>query len=1343
MRLVNCHVDNFGGLHNFDHNFDDGLNIVLEDNGWGKTTFAAFLKAMIYGFDSRRSKDVTENERLRYKPWQGGKYGGYLVFEAEGKPYRIERTFGDTPRLDRAKVMDLSTHMQSKLNPDELGEYLFHLDANAFQRSVFINQNGILMEGNAASSIHTRLNALISQANDLAAYDGAINELTQQIKVYEKTGNRGLLGDVNRSIAEKEKVRDRLTIDIQHQDENRLRIIQIDQQLSDIDKKLLEKKKQLDKISGDAKKKEATLKLLADIELQLNPIIEQLQSIKEELGGSIPDADRLEEVKAQRERVASLEEQLKALEKTDQRLKSDLEKIQEQYNGPMPTIETLDEIQTVSSELQGVLSTKTNDIKRKPKPEGYDLLSSAIQKDESYLQKLNEAIDSETVIRNGIVKRDAIIVEKKHASEQWEAKKKQYHALEEDSSRLQQELKKRESLTPEQCEESISRLEELQKTVQAIENRTNDLKKAELTTEESDKLEAAGEQPSEDSAKEALSKVRNAAHLKAETTALDLRMEGEQSRINGLKSSISDLQKAEGQQIDPVKEPKNTINILLLIAGIVLAAVMVVLWLKEKSTILLAGAGVGALLAIIGAVGLSGYKGKVQRYASYQDAVKDRDEKRKAIDETQQKLNESLSSIGTLSREIEDKKHEQEQNDKEVEAWLAKFQGDTSDLSESSIHVVMDRAADIQKLQQKKTAAQSIEAEIRVMNMTRENEWEKISKQHPEIKKMTISEALAFFRNAETEYKMLAHQLEQNTEKKKQCAFEAGMSLEEEWPQESAECIKLQRELDGVIEQIQNAINCANNILKPINLKLDEGNFADALSEARDKANDYQQYSSWEKETRERLQKQELQINELNRKLKSQLELLTDSYTEKELPERIAAIRKDIQTVTKLQERLNDDAEQRKSLEKEISELNGMIDVFVIQYVASPDEKSFVFITEKTNQYRDSEKTYEQLSTQKAKLEKDLTRVSVNRSDDEESIRNEIADLELNRDDLLVEYTQKSESIRQADQSLDAFPDVQQEISTLYEEKQKMQSALNTLKRTIQLISKAKENLANRYLSKVEKLLNSYMQIWLNNEEIRGILDIDFNIQIQEGDSAHVAEGYSTGYCDMIDFCMRLALVDTLFENEQPFLILDDPFVNLDSDRLDKALELLGVLSTNKQIVYFVCHPIRAVEKEGNTTSRKKFAALADAARKSIAGKKSKKTAKKPVYVRTSTKELYKVVNENDILVPQPKDKNLVISNNIFSMLFELPSSSTPSNGVYEVFFIDAVGRVLNDRQILEVKDGLLAEEKAWFSLNTRDDSGDTFELMIRESGQADYEVLSRIPYQARLTFSGTSMFDI
>ena len=207
MKLLSMHIDNFGGLHNYDFTFSEGLNIVLQDNGWGKTTMAAFLKAMLYGFDSKRSRDITENERKRYIPWQGGAYGGSLDFEAEGQAYRIYRSFGETPRFDKVKILKLDTKTTAKIDPDKIGETLFRLDASAFQRSVFINQNGLSIDG-AASSIHTRLNALVSQANDVAAFDEAIAKLTAQIKIYEKKGAKGKIGDIEREISGLEAHRD-------------------------------------------------------------------------------------------------------------------------------------------------------------------------------------------------------------------------------------------------------------------------------------------------------------------------------------------------------------------------------------------------------------------------------------------------------------------------------------------------------------------------------------------------------------------------------------------------------------------------------------------------------------------------------------------------------------------------------------------------------------------------------------------------------------------------------------------------------------------------------------------------------------------------------------------------------------------------------------------------------------------------------------------------------------------------------------------------------------------------------------------------------------------------------
>ena len=56
MKLISCTIDNFGKLHNYHCRFDPDLHVTAEENGWGKTTLAAFLLAMFYGLegDSRR-----------------------------------------------------------------------------------------------------------------------------------------------------------------------------------------------------------------------------------------------------------------------------------------------------------------------------------------------------------------------------------------------------------------------------------------------------------------------------------------------------------------------------------------------------------------------------------------------------------------------------------------------------------------------------------------------------------------------------------------------------------------------------------------------------------------------------------------------------------------------------------------------------------------------------------------------------------------------------------------------------------------------------------------------------------------------------------------------------------------------------------------------------------------------------------------------------------------------------------------------------------------------------------------------------------------------------------------
>lgn len=71
MRLIRCHIENFGVLSDFDFAFSAGLTTICRPNGFGKSTFAAFIKAMLYGFPRTGARSIVENERKRYDPWQG------------------------------------------------------------------------------------------------------------------------------------------------------------------------------------------------------------------------------------------------------------------------------------------------------------------------------------------------------------------------------------------------------------------------------------------------------------------------------------------------------------------------------------------------------------------------------------------------------------------------------------------------------------------------------------------------------------------------------------------------------------------------------------------------------------------------------------------------------------------------------------------------------------------------------------------------------------------------------------------------------------------------------------------------------------------------------------------------------------------------------------------------------------------------------------------------------------------------------------------------------------------------------------------------------------------------
>ncbi len=203
MRLIECYIENFGKLKGQTVSFKSGLNTLVRENGWGKSTLVAFIKAMLYGMpgDGRGSRDIEKNDRKRYTPWQGGAYGGTLTFSLNGKEYRIEREFGKNEKDDTFKLYDARLNKESFDFTDEIGKELFEINEEGFMRTVLLSDK-MLEKEIRDKSIHTKLSNLVGVDGDVGNFEEAVKSLENQRKVYNPKSKTGSIAIIDNSLKE-------------------------------------------------------------------------------------------------------------------------------------------------------------------------------------------------------------------------------------------------------------------------------------------------------------------------------------------------------------------------------------------------------------------------------------------------------------------------------------------------------------------------------------------------------------------------------------------------------------------------------------------------------------------------------------------------------------------------------------------------------------------------------------------------------------------------------------------------------------------------------------------------------------------------------------------------------------------------------------------------------------------------------------------------------------------------------------------------------------------------------------------------------------------------------------
>ena len=156
------------------------------------------------------------------------------------------------------------------------------------------------------------------------------------------------------------------------------------------------------------------------------------------------------------------------------------------------------------------------------------------------------------------------------------------------------------------------------------------------------------------------------------------------------------------------------------------------------------------------------------------------------------------------------------------------------------------------------------------------------------------------------------------------------------------------------------------------------------------------------------------------------------------------------------------------------------------------------------------------------------------------------------------------------------IPQIRERLELCRQKLEKDRSDAQTLDRTIEFLQQARENLSTAYMGTIRSRFGHYLTLLGCGEE-KFFVDSDLQIQLQRQGQARDLAYFSAGQTDLVMLCMRLSLVDALFGNREIFIILDDPFVNLDDQRMEQARFLLKKLACEKQILYFTCHSGRTV----------------------------------------------------------------------------------------------------------------------------------------------------------------------
>ena len=196
----------FGKLSRSVLTLEPGLNVIDAPNEWGKSTWCAFIMAMLYGIDTGdRTKAGHLADKEHYAPWSGEPMSGSMQILWNGREITLQRqNKGRTP-LGEVKAYETHTGIPvPELEIAAPGQVLLGVERNVFARAGFVRR--AQMPVTEDDALRRRLNELVTTGDE----SGASDDLEQKLNKLKNKCKHNKTGLIPETEAELKAVEDKL-----------------------------------------------------------------------------------------------------------------------------------------------------------------------------------------------------------------------------------------------------------------------------------------------------------------------------------------------------------------------------------------------------------------------------------------------------------------------------------------------------------------------------------------------------------------------------------------------------------------------------------------------------------------------------------------------------------------------------------------------------------------------------------------------------------------------------------------------------------------------------------------------------------------------------------------------------------------------------------------------------------------------------------------------------------------------------------------------------------------------------------------------------------------------------